>query len=467
MGKYSFSAVSSPYATFIDTIDLGAVRSLALEVYAKERADSPEPPTASVVSCTVVSPPRHDGHNIAYDLEFSNGLSWLIRIPHEEWGPLDARPMHLDIVAMEYITSRTSVPIPRLHAYCCTTDNPIGHLYMIMDKIHGIRLDSVWADASWWTGERRRENFFDSLAGFMVELAGLEFDKIGAIDRRPDGSFVIVPFVTGLGMTYEEFGPFQTTHEYLNALFVGALTEAMHDGAPFTTSHPDFDAQNIFVDNTGRVVGLIDWDGVSTRPREVGAVTYPYFLTRDWCPGMYDADEDQNNAYRRMYTEAVRMASGGKLDAVTRNSHVVSTLHLAVCGCYDWPGMLLCLGEYVFGSDIRVLDIWEGLQHGSWLTGPAKLVARVKLWPELDDSPSLDAVETAQGKQDAQETKDTKPNSRLSVLPGAVLAMLSASGSSLELACRISFPMAWDNVRELELLHKQHEIWPEWQWNMA
>ncbi|KAI0369073.1 hypothetical protein BV20DRAFT_425635 [Pilatotrama ljubarskyi] len=381
-----------------------------------------------------MSPPRHGGHNIAFDLEFSDGLSWLIRIPHEEWGPIDARSMHLDIVAMEYITSRTSVPIPRLQAYSCTTDNLIGHPYMIMDKIHGIRLDSVWADPSWWTGERRRENLFNSLAGFMVELAGLEFDKIGALDRLPDGSVAVVPFVSGLVMIgvsegpHEDFGPFNTTREYLNAvlalrraretdpeslawialsqLFVGALPEAAHDGAPFTINFPDFDAQNIFLDGTGKVVGLIDWDGVSTHPREVGAVTYPFFLTRDWCPGMYDVDADELHEYRKMYTEAVRVASGGKLDAVTRNSHVVSTLYLAVFGCFGWPGMLLHMGEYVFGSDILVLDVWEGLQHGSWLTGPQDEVAQVKLWSEPDDCHSLTSGKAGQEEEHAQKAKD-------------------------------------------------------------
>ncbi|KAI0359536.1 hypothetical protein OH77DRAFT_1517948 [Trametes cingulata] len=439
MGKLSFSA---RHAAFIDAIDLDALRSLALEVHANERANSPERPTVSPVSCTVVTPPLHGGYNIAFDLEFSDGLSWIIRIPLDEWDDTDARSMQRDISTMEYITSHTSVPIPRLHAYCCTTDNPLAHPYMIMDKIRGLLLDDVWEDPSWWTGERKKENLLESLAGFMVELAGLEFDQIGILDWLPDGSYIVGPFPWGLGAitsdgSQKECGPFHTAHEYINArlasrraresdpqelawmalaqLFLGALPETAYDGAPFTIGHPDYDMQNIFVDDTGRVVGIIDWDGVHIQPREAGAVRYPWFLMRDWNPSMYDGDEDELGTYRKMYTDAVRVASGGKLDVVTRNSHVVTTLYAAASGCYGNQGMLIRLGEYLFGSDLVLMEMWQGLQHGGWLTGPANEVARVKLWPEPDESVSLDAGKTAHGDEVAQRAKDTKASGLIRV----------------------------------------------------
>ncbi|KAI0359540.1 hypothetical protein OH77DRAFT_1035233 [Trametes cingulata] len=437
MSKQSSSS-SNPTrnAAFINAINLDVLRSLALEVHAKTRSTSSEPLTASVVSCTVVTPPRQGGHNIAFDLEFSDGLSWLIRIPFEDWDAVDAGSMQRDIFAMEYITSRTSVPIPRLHAYCCTTDNPLAHPYMIMDRVRGVCLGSVWEDPSWWTGERRRENLFESLAGYMVELAGLEFDKIGTLDRLSDGSYVVAPFITRFGLLsvsnapHEGFGPFRTTHEYLDALlafrrsresdpqelawialaqlFVGALPEAAFDSAPFTLAHPDFDSQNIFVDDTGRVVGIIDWDGVCTHPRALGAVTYPWFITCDWSPAMYDADEDESDSYRRMYADAVRIASGGKLDVVTRNSHVVSALYSAACGCFGSQGILIYLGQYLFGSDLVVMSMWEGLQQGGWLTGPPDAVARVKLWPEPDDDVSLKTGQAAREVQDAQKNEEAR-----------------------------------------------------------
>ncbi|KAI0359523.1 hypothetical protein OH77DRAFT_1571028 [Trametes cingulata] len=427
--KSSESAASSAdtIANFIESLDVDAIRTLVLAARGEAETPSSTPPVdilpaPPVVSCRVVTPPRHGGYNVVYNLDFLDGLSWIIRIPFEEWGPVDARCMELDIIAMQYISSHTSIPIPRIHAHSSTTDNPLGHPYMIMDMVRGNRLYDVWRDLSWWTGEKRRENLFQSLAGYMTELAGLEFDKIGRLDRNDDdGSHFISPFPSGLALVsdddgpHEEFGPFNSTREYYRALvalrrsleqdargkawcalaqmFVDALPDPRYDSAPFTFDHPDFNTQNIFVDDTGRVVGIIDWDGVSIQPRQIGALCYPAFVTLDWNPGRSDVDAEEMHRYREMYTEAIRVASNGKLDAVVRNSHI----SLCVCACaasgLDARMALIRLGEYVFGSATVTLDVLEGLEHGSWLTSPPDEVARVKLWHGPDDDTSSKATD--------------------------------------------------------------------------
>lgn len=221
----------------------------------------------SDLSCSVVSPPMSGSYNIVYELQFSDATSWVIRIPTiSEWGPSNTRSMQLDIIAMEYISARTSVPIPALHAYSCDTNNPLQHPYMIMDMVRGPRLCDVWYDVSWWSGGRTKENLFRSLAAYMVELASLEFDKIGRLDRvQADGPHFVAPFAVGdifddEKETRGELGPFSTVHEYLVALldarrarsgndpklallrmFVGALVDPRYDAAPFHLGHPDLE----------------------------------------------------------------------------------------------------------------------------------------------------------------------------------------------------------------------------------
>ena len=56
---------------------------------------------------------------------------------------------------------------------------------------------------------------------------------------------------------------------------------------PFVLTHPDFDLQNILVDEEGRVSSIIDWDGAETSAHSTGIRAYPPFLTYDWCPAMY------------------------------------------------------------------------------------------------------------------------------------------------------------------------------------
>ncbi|CDO78201.1 hypothetical protein BN946_scf184474.g1, partial [Trametes cinnabarina] len=289
--------------------------------------------------------------------------------------------METDILSLKYIMSQTSLPIPRIHGYSCEDNNTLGHPYTLMDKIHGTRLIDVWNDPAWWTGERSKERFLASLAEAMVELASLEFDQIGRLERPgPDAPYHIGPFPprrdANSGEVVEPRGPYNSTYAYFShelsferrkrkcgelamlQLFMGALLDARFDSAPFSFGHPDFDSQNVFVDDTGRLVGLIDWDGVSVLPRQLGALTYPNWLTVDWNPTMYDYykefpnydTEEELHAYRQMYTKCIRAASGGRFDAITRNSHLVSTLYLAITEIVCMTGMTFRLGEFIFCS---------------------------------------------------------------------------------------------------------------------
>ncbi|KAI9067455.1 hypothetical protein FKP32DRAFT_1588556 [Trametes sanguinea] len=350
------------------------------------------------------------GYNVVHSLEFSDGVSWVIRIPFDKWEDVHARSMRLDILALDYIMSRTSVPIPRIHGYSCDTNNPLGHPYMLMDKVHGTRLIDVWNEPSWWTGERSKERLFDSLAAIMVELARLGFDKIGRLDRtEPDGPYHVGPFPPDWDSTAQEAteatGPFSSAHAFLSdqisslrrkedsrelallQLFSGALSDPRFDEAPFVFGHPDFDSQNIFIDNSGRVVGLIDWDGVSVMPRQLGALTYPTWITVDWDPTVYDGykelpnhdTEEELHAYREMYTRSIRAASGGRLHEVTRNSHIAANLRLGIGSVVSRVGILFRLGEFIFCNQDGTYRVLKAIERSGWFTCPLDQVAEVVL----------------------------------------------------------------------------------------
>ncbi|KAI0629456.1 hypothetical protein C8Q77DRAFT_1075974 [Trametes polyzona] len=416
---------STGYA-FMKRVDLTAIRDLALQT---RYAQLPQPPSTEL-SCAVVTPPMTGTYNAVFELRFSDGVSWAIRMPTAEtWRAVDARNMELDVVAIEFIASHTSVPIPHIHAYCCDADNPVRHPFVITDKVRGVQLCEVWYKPSWWTGARSKQNFFESLAGYMSDLASFEFNRIGRLDRvGPEGPYNVVAFpepdLQDLGDDEDdkpqEFGPFASTHAYLTALlalrrkrgrgpwatsscsllrlFIGALPDEQFDGAPFILGHPDFDAQNIFVDEeTGRVVDIIDWDGVAVMPRQLGALQYPAWLTMDWNPDMFDNylncpghdTEEDLRMYRRMYVDAVREASGGRLEAATRNSHVAMTVHLALGSTSLMPTLLHRLGEYTFGEEDTYYDVLEGLESGGWHTRLPDEPAEVKTQSRPEDTLSV------------------------------------------------------------------------------
>ncbi|EPE08406.1 serine threonine protein kinase [Ophiostoma piceae UAMH 11346] len=78
---------------------------------------------------------------------------------------------------------------------------------------------------------------------------------------------------------------------------------ALPKSTPFVFAHPDFDIQNFIVDTDGRLMGIIDWDGVEAVPRSIGNEALPGWLTRDWDPVMYvyESAMGDEEALRRGY----------------------------------------------------------------------------------------------------------------------------------------------------------------------
>lgn len=196
-----------------------------------------------------------------------------------------------------------------------------------------------------------------------------------------------------------EFGPFDTTNAFFRSLigkarqmnnrpelaalqlFIGALPDYRFDGSPFHFAVPDFDSQNILVDDGGEVAGIIDWDNICIYPRELGALTYPAWITVD--PMMYDMYQDQPNCdsesdlhgYRTMYTNAIDRASQGRLGVVTRNSHVVQALFDAA-GTLS-PTTMTHLAKYVWGSNGLTFEVIEAIGHCAWYSQKPTDIARV------------------------------------------------------------------------------------------
>jgi aminoglycoside phosphotransferase (APT) family kinase protein len=156
-------------------------------------------------------------------------------------------------------------------------------------------------------------------------------------------------------------------------LFLSALTDSTLDGPPFVLSHPDFDSQNVLVDDDGTITGIIDWDNVDIRPRQGAAAAYPMWLTVDWDPLFYgwskDASPEDNAAYdspaelatyRRAYLDAITRASNGKLTHITRNSHIWTTLYIALSNGIATSGIVDHLSKFVFGSGLLGYEVEEG-----------------------------------------------------------------------------------------------------------
>lgn len=344
-----------------------------------------------------------------YELSFSDGMKWAIHVPAiGVFSPSRSRSFYLDIVTQQFISSKTSIPIPRIHDWSLDPHNILSYPYVITDFMPGTNLSKLWNDRNWIT-DVKRARIFDQIAEWMTELAALEFDQIGRLDwDSTSGTRRIVPFPDMSALIVDiqgcrdpdapvPAGPFETSHSFLSfllsmrrqasdspmlsvlQLFLSALTDSTLDGPPFVLSHPDFDSQNVLVDDDGTITGIIDWDNVDVRPSQGAAAAYPMWLTVDWDPLFYGWDKDsspEDNAgydspaelatYRRAYLDAITRASRGKLTHITCNSHIWTTLYIAICNPMATPEIVRHLSKYVFGSGVLGYEVEQGIRGGAW-----------------------------------------------------------------------------------------------------
>jgi aminoglycoside phosphotransferase (APT) family kinase protein len=366
------------------------------------------PNLAPDLSCIASTPPGVGSFNIVYKLTFSDGIKWVIRIPAEGdvFSPARSRTFYLDIMSQRLISSKTSIPLPQIHHWSLDASNLLSRPFVIMDFMPGTNLSKVWNDNNWIT-DVKRQRIFEQIAGWMTELSALEFDQIGCLDwDDASGQHRVVPFPDASALFMEinwdsalTAGPFDTAHSFLSfllstrrrindspmlavlQLFLSALPDHTLDGPPFVLFHPDFDSQNVLVGEDGTITGIIDWDNVYTGPRQGAAAAYPSWLTVDWDPLFYgwskDASSEVNAGYdspielvkyRKAYLDAIDRASGGKLTHITRNSHVWTTLYIAICNGIATSGILDHLSKFVFGSGLLGYEVEEGIKGGAWYT---------------------------------------------------------------------------------------------------
>lgn len=221
------------------------------------------------------------------------------------------RRMQSDIISIKLIQKHTTIPIPHIHDFSVVSENDFGRPYMVMERVKGKQLSHLWFDPAWFTSARRTK-VFESLAASLSQLRTLRFPSIGCLDYDPEsGTHFVIPILPSYNAPEgsETSGPYHSTHTYLLdqiaresastpgaehratlgvlRLFAGSLPDESLDGPPFVLSMPDFNYQNIFVDDEGNVTGLIDWDGMMVGPRQGGYARYPSWITRDWDPIMY------------------------------------------------------------------------------------------------------------------------------------------------------------------------------------
>lgn len=230
--------------------------------------------------------------NAVVEVLFDDGCKWICRLRHrvlKEHPHYIKSTMESTVAAMRFVRENTSVPVPNVYDYQTDpTATDIGVCYMFMDSIPGKKRDQFGEKMT----EEELTTLYHQLADSAVQLAFLDFPKIGRLNRKEGGLYEIGPFVNEDGTTY---GPFtkstdyyrylaikdassrlktegKTSSEILRDRFASYLYEtaasklSLSNCGPFGLVHGDYGVHNFLFDENLKLAGIVDWDSVHSAP---------------------------------------------------------------------------------------------------------------------------------------------------------------------------------------------------------
>ena len=402
---------------------------------------------------------RNGSYNIILTVEFEDGSpSWICRTPRtgglfvNENETLMKEYLNSTISTMNYVSKHTSIPVPKVYGYSLDCNNAAKTPYIFMQEFHNtVSFGEVCDD---WEDEHV-ENIVKEWASYTMQLATLQFDRIGSFHLDLDDmqekvsiNRVIAPYNTEerLDEIDANHGPYQSTVDYLLSVsdfkkrstyekcfadeepilkdllyynvdcgleaFIPFLLDRKTNNGPFLLSHADFNLQNILVDPSqpGKIVGVIDWDFACTVPVQSFCL-FPRSLMFD--AGLEEEDElDESAAFskkwRPIYRQALLEANerlGLGLPVANFESHGVYWRYLVEGLMFQseaYTGYRVC-SDYVYGSKSETFELLPSSTISDWGTGNADRLGLV-LDPETKENAQHYLATHASGDIDTAST---------------------------------------------------------------
>ena len=345
------------------------------------------------LTCSVENSPRCGSYNIVFPVAFSDGVQWLVRIPGHghQFGGLDKLKLDTEYQTMRYIKENTSIPLPVVHYWQLEADEA-GSAFALMEFLPGRPLCEVWKDS---LSETQRLRVLKDIAKLMSQLQFAYHEQIGMLRFKGDGLIDGVGAEIALNEAFSNTLPWdngsKSTGPYLNlqsglldnwddffesqeltdanSSILKMASNSIPQGLVPEGQNPvnmaDLDSQNILVDDSGCVTGIIDWDGCGPCPASVGCARYPNWLLDDWRP-WYDYntrrwDEDQHEPspeemirYRRFYADAFARYSSNVPEynpQMTRLSHILWAVQVGITSSFGRVEMISKILKHAFGAN--------------------------------------------------------------------------------------------------------------------
>ncbi|OTA67160.1 hypothetical protein K449DRAFT_309236, partial [Hypoxylon sp. EC38] len=303
-------------------------------------------------------------YNIIHIIQLDD-VKFVIKLSVCGWGEamtaIAADSIESEVSTMRLIAEKTSIPVPRVYAFDKDNNNELGAPFICMSYMPGTPLRDAWfKEPKGMSLEAFRLNVLRNTASIMAQCAPFSFSQIGSIPRDEK-----TPLLPCYDWQEDEFGvqhvissgPFGSITTFLGddlewdrdrsnkqSQVEGSIMTPIKLYLPFadytgdfTLCPPDFDAQNILVDEQGNITGWLDWEHTHTVPRPVGYAKYPSWIMSDWdtlmggWPGIPEDPPEVLELYREYYNEELGKALNYEGDwKFTEKSHIIMAVWLAL-----------------------------------------------------------------------------------------------------------------------------------------
>ncbi|KAH7090025.1 hypothetical protein BKA62DRAFT_776824 [Auriculariales sp. MPI-PUGE-AT-0066] len=167
------------------------------------------------------------------------------------------------------ISERTTIPIPTVYSWSDSASNKLGFPYIICSAILGMT-------AQQFGQEEPFERYCQSLAKIHLDLTSIVFDQLGSIyfDPHDSAQYIIGPLASSGQGPYDSSATSQFSstasrcgiHIVAHEQLLVTAAQADEESSAFMFSHGDLHYGNIMVNETGEIIGILDWDASGTMP---------------------------------------------------------------------------------------------------------------------------------------------------------------------------------------------------------
>ena len=432
----------------INALDLRKLQQAAFLVRLhrtmSQSGTTPELDEGLAQSCDIHPVPKSGSYNLAYLITFPDGVKWVARVPGHgfrgRWNDLDKSKMESEYQTLQYLRSRTSIPVPEVLHYNATCDFA-GAPFALISCMEGTPLSDLWMhDLS----EEKRLQVLSQIASCMSQLHVVSFKRLGMPEFEPSGKLKGIgkcialmghefdpwhhteshgPHSTFLESLWDAFDEHEDMHVNQRAdipilrMAIKSMPHYLTEDRNFYLNFCDFNYQNILVDDQCHITGFIDWDDTQSEATAAGYARFPSWITRDWDPIMYDYDEGAPlkgasanesspgtlSRYRKHYaSEFIKHAESFEDydPRMTTLSHIVEAIRLAVTSTTNRSDIVSKLLEHAFDNKVPfryaeyVRDYIEGRRSKK-----DKLIEKAfaKMWSAEWEEPTPAATDSCGG----------------------------------------------------------------------